>query len=388
MDTVLKILGSSYTFRVIYLVVIIAIVIIKLRERLKLGSLHSKQKLEDIKDFEILYPLNEKGLRPWEVDPEINEVTSIVDVGNEELLNHIEKGDNKMSKVSGGSQVGTIHFPMNRVEKIKLHTRKRFIFNDEMKIFFEENRINTKSMPQGSHRFNENEWFEVGEKTIVEPYSSYLVGKYFFTMGAFSSSASVLPINSIVGRYSSIAHGVKRIGGNHPTERFTSSMVTYTDYFAAFKDNITDKGKAYPILPNPEKNDLPVIIGNDVWIGQDVSFISTGVTVGDGAVIAAGAMVTKDVPPYAIVGGVPAKVIKYRFDKEIIEKLQELQWWRYNYLDFEGISADEDIESFIDKLSELIKNDLIQPFVPKELNIDDFIQVAANKEKNNDDLSY
>lgn len=64
MDTVLKILGSSYTFRVIYLVVIIAIVIIKLRERLKLGSLHSKQKLEDIKDFEILYPLNEKGLRP------------------------------------------------------------------------------------------------------------------------------------------------------------------------------------------------------------------------------------------------------------------------------------------------------------------------------------
>ncbi len=70
----------------------------------------------------------------------------------------------------------------------------------------------------------------------------------------------------------------------------------------------------------------PCHIGNDVWIGHGV-FIKEGVTVGDGAVIAAGAVVVKDVPPYAIVGGSPAKIIKYRFDEKTISKLLELQWW-------------------------------------------------------------
>jgi virginiamycin A acetyltransferase len=71
-----------------------------------------------------------------------------------------------------------------------------------------------------------------------------------------------------------------------------------------------------------------VLIGNDVWIGNDVTIIGS-VRIGDGAVIAAGAIVTKDVPPYAIVGGNPAKVIKYRFDADTIEKLERIQWWNW-----------------------------------------------------------
>lgn len=72
--------------------------------------------------------------------------------------------------------------------------------------------------------------------------------------------------------------------------------------------------------------DQKAVLGNDVWVGSNV-LINGGVKIGDGAVIAAGAVVVKDVPPYAIVGGVPAKIIRYRFSPEIIEKLLELKWW-------------------------------------------------------------
>lgn len=74
------------------------------------------------------------------------------------------------------------------------------------------------------------------------------------------------------------------------------------------------------------KDGFTVTIGNDVWIGQGVS-IKSGIKIGDGAVIAAGAVVTKDVAPYAIVGGVPAKVIRYRFKEEQIEQLLKIKWW-------------------------------------------------------------
>ncbi len=74
---------------------------------------------------------------------------------------------------------------------------------------------------------------------------------------------------------------------------------------------------------------LPLKIGNDVWIQQGV-FLCGGIEIGDGAVILAGAVVTKSVPPYAIVGGVPARIVRYRFDEETIKFLQETKWWNNN----------------------------------------------------------
>jgi len=97
-----------------------------------------------------------------------------------------------------------------------------------------------------------------------------------------------------------------------------------------------------------------VRIGNDVWIGYDVTILS-GVTIGDGACIAAKALVTKDVPPYALVGGVPAKVIKKRFSDEQIESLLKIKWWDW---------PDKRLANHVDELC----SDDIDTFINRHLN--------------------
>src|SRR6185312_6866720 len=90
---------------------------------------------------------------------------------------------------------------------------------------------------------------------------------------------------------------------------------------------LADNPDAFELRRPTTLGPMPVI-GNDVWIGQDVS-LNRGVTIGDGAVVAGFSVVTRDVPPYAIVGGNPAKIIKYRFPEETINALLESRWWDY-----------------------------------------------------------
>jgi acetyltransferase-like isoleucine patch superfamily enzyme len=93
-----------------------------------------------------------------------------------------------------------------------------------------------------------------------------------------------------------------------------------------------------------------VIIDNDVWIGDRCSIIG-GITISDGAIVLAGSMVTKDVPPYAIVAGIPAKIIKYRFKEDEIVKLMDFKWWD-NDFDWikNNIDLFEDIENFLNEI--------------------------------------
>jgi len=141
------------------------------------------------------------------------------------------------------------------------------------------------------------------------------------SMGRYSyvgSGSSVY--NCSIGRYCSIASTVKIGLGIHPVDHVSTSPLFYS------RRNVFKKKWAEADYAVPESR--KVFIGNDVWIGVDAKIMG-GVNVGDGAIIGAGAVVTKDVPSFSIVGGIPARVIRDRFTPDIARKIAATKWWDY-----------------------------------------------------------
>ncbi len=144
------------------------------------------------------------------------------------------------------------------------------------------------------------------------------------TIGKFSYiSPGVKFTSTEIGRFCSIAPNVELIAGRHPTTDYVS---THPAFYSKTYGNSFNKTNFEEFKYANDSKKVFLSIGNDVWIGAGAKIID-GVTIGDGAIVATGAVVTKDVPPYAIVGGVPAKTIRYRFDEDEIEFLNDLKWW-------------------------------------------------------------
>lgn len=153
-------------------------------------------------------------------------------------------------------------------------------------------------------------------------YADYSIGKFSYGQPTVKKWSKDGKSTLKIGKYCSIGEGVTvLLGGEHKSNWVTT--YPFDAYVSEFKD--------IPIQSS--KGD--VVIGNDVWIGINVLILS-GVCIGDGAVIGAGAVVARDVAPYSVVVGNPAKVIRKRFDDETIGKLLKIKWWNW---DFQKVKA-------------------------------------------------
>jgi chloramphenicol O-acetyltransferase type B len=164
-------------------------------------------------------------------------------------------------------------------------------------------------------------WFtHVEGRLVLHGYNRLYRGSFVADseLGKFTYVAGAKIVNSRIGAFCSIGPGAVIGGlGKHPTRWLTTHPAFYS---TRMQSGITfAKENLYGEVQE-------TILGNDVWIGARATILN-GITIGDGAIVAAGAVVAKNVEPYAIVGGVPAKLIRYRFDNEVIACLLDWKWW-------------------------------------------------------------
>jgi virginiamycin A acetyltransferase len=154
----------------------------------------------------------------------------------------------------------------------------------------------------------------LGFKTWIDPsvviFGGVIIGDYT------SVNKNTLIESGTIGKFCSIAANVSIGMAEHPMQHLCTHVATYDEPFFG----LITSGKH-----TPHRKSEPVL-GNDVWIARGATVLR-GVTIGDGAVVAADSVVTKDVPPYAVVAGNPARVVRYRFEESIIESLASMRWW-------------------------------------------------------------
>lgn len=171
-----------------------------------------------------------------------------------------------------------------------------------------------------------NKNITVGDYTI---YNDFINNPIYFEKNNVLYHYPINYDQLIIGKFCSIACGTKFIftSANHTLNSLSS--YTFPLFWEEWELDKKDVANAWD-------NKGDIIIGNDVWIGYEAIILS-GVHIGDGAIIGARSVVSKDVPPYTIVGGIPAKEIRKRFDENTIKKLLKIQWWHYPYITIKNL---------------------------------------------------
>ena len=176
-------------------------------------------------------------------------------------------------------------------------------------------------------------WTEVAHDVTLHASS---LGDYSYVM----QHAQI--VGTQIGKFCSLASFVRLNPGNHPLERPTSHHMTYRAKQYGFGD--TDDLEFFAW-----REAHPVRVGHDVWIGHGATVLP-GVTISNGAAIGAGAIVTKDIAPYTVVAGVPAKPIKMRFNNATVQQLEAIQWWDWTRAELEMRFTDlRDMAVFLEK---------------------------------------
>lgn len=210
---------------------------------------------------------------------------------------------------------------------------------------------------RGLWRLKPGDILEFADTAELEPHVGFYKGNALCSCGTMSFSNSVVLPKIAIGRYCSIAPEVETLLTSHPTSHLSTSGFTHDPHSHITRSFAADHGFEAPRFSFETRP--PPVIGDDVWLGGR-SAILPGVTLGSGAVVAAGSVVTRSVGPYEVVGGNPARVLKKRFSDRIIEGLLQSEWWAYRPADLAGLPLNDAarfLEAFMPRKPDLERYD-------------------------------
>lgn len=217
---------------------------------------------------------------------------------------------------------------------------------------------------QAGERWRVAEVLQLHPQALLEPYCLLAKGRVIpGVMMSFSYTHSECDAGMRIGRYASIAEGVNVMGPPHPTDWVSTSPFSYfSNPRRPFVEFFEDRGLMEPKLLDFDHGQRRVIVGHDAWIGND-AMLKRGVEIGQGAIVGARSVVTRDVPPYAVVAGVPARILRYRFEEPLVKRLIDSKWWRFTPDQLRPLDI-QNPEKFLDQLDAEIAKGLKPPHIP------------------------
>ncbi|WP_225790924.1 CatB-related O-acetyltransferase [Pseudomonas sp. Marseille-P8916] len=196
----------------------------------------------------------------------------------------------------------------------------------------------------------------------IEEHCTFGAGGHLCNTGSFTVTMSQFPLNSKIGRFCSISTDVKFLTFRHPMDAAVMSSASFNpsrEFVESYAKSLANRGIDFKFnrVATPQPQAAPIIIGHDVWVGANVR-LRGGIEIGNGAIVAADSVVTKSVPPYAIIGGNPARLIKYRFSDDVIAALQESRWWDIELYELHKLNMSNPLgfaETILNKKNELAR---------------------------------